>query len=96
MTERIDDEMLDHISILAKLDLEGTEREKARIDMEKMLDYVDMLNELDTDGVEPLVQVVDMKNVFREDKITNGDNRDAMLKNAPVKKDGQYVVPRTI
>ena len=96
MGNRIDDDMLDYVSILAKLELEGEEREKARLGLERMLDYVGMLNELDTSGAEPLVQAVELENVFREDVVTNGDDREDILKNAPAKKDGQFVVPRTI
>ena len=89
MSNKIDDETLEYVGILAKLNIEGEEKEKARADMEKMLDYVD------TSEAEPLVQAIDLENVFREDEVTNGDDRDNMLANAPKKKDGQYVVPRT-
>ena len=37
-----------------------------------------------------------VQNVFREDVVTNGDDRDSMLKNAPGEKDGMFVVPKTI
>ena len=95
MANKIDDNRLEYIGILSKLELKDDEKEKARYDMEKMLGYVDMLNELDTDGVEPLVQAIDMQNVFREDVVTNGDSREDMLRNAPAVKDGQYMVPKT-
>ena len=95
MANKIDDNMLEYIGILSKLELKDDEKEKTRTDMEKMLGYVDMLNELDTDGVEPLVQAIDMQNVFREDVVTNGDSREDMLRNAPAVKDGQYMVPKT-
>ena len=95
MSNKIDDETLEYVGILAKLNIEGEEKEKARADMEKMLDYVDKLAELDTSEAEPLVQAIDLENVFREDEVTNGDDRDNMLANAPQKKDGQYVFPRT-
>ena len=95
MSNKIDDETLEYVGILAKLNIEGEEKEKARADMEKMLDYVDKLAELDTSEAEPLVQAIDLENVFREDEVTIGDDRDNMLANAPKKKDGQYVVPRT-
>ena len=36
------------------------------------------------------------ENVFREDVVTNGDNKEAMLVNAPKAKEGQYQVPKTI
>ncbi len=95
MAERIDDQMLEYVSILAKIELKGEEKIQARSDMEKMLEYADKLNEIDTDGVEPLVQAIDMENVFREDVVTNSDDRENMLSNAPEKKDGQYMVPKT-
>ena len=52
-----------------------------------MLDYVDKLNELDTSKVEPMTHIFEMGNVFREDEVTNGDDRDAMLANAPEVKE---------
>ena len=64
--------------------------------MGNMLDYIDMLNELDTEGVEPLSHIFGDENVFREDVVINGDNKDAMLANAPKAKEGQYQVPKTI
>ena len=63
--------------------------------MGSMLDYIDKLGELDTQGVEPMSHVFPVKNVFREDIVTNGDIREEILKNAPGEKDGMFVVPRT-
>ena len=63
--------------------------------MGSMLDYIDKLGELDTTGVEPMSHVFPVKNVFREDVVTNGDMREDILKNAPGEKDGMFVVPRT-
>ena len=37
-----------------------------------------------------------VNNVFREDVVVNGDDRDNMLANAPEKKEGQYKVPKTV
>lgn len=95
MANRISDETIEYVGILAKLELSGSEKEKAREDMEKMLDYIDMLNELDTEGVEPMAHVFPANNVFREDVVTNGDAHEAMLGNAPAKKEQSYKVPRT-
>ena len=64
--------------------------------MGKMLDYIDKLNELDTSSVEPMSHVFPVSNVFREDVVTNGDDRDNILKNAPEERDGAFVVPKTI
>ena len=70
--------------------------EKAKKDMQEMLDYVDKLDELDTSSVEPMSHIFGDQNVFREDEVTNGDNSEAMLANAPKAKEGQYQVPKTI
>ena len=64
--------------------------------MEKILGYVDKLNELDTEGVEPLISLFPVENVFREDQVVNGDMRDELVDLAPRKKDGQYLVPKTV
>ena len=92
----ISDETMEYVGILAKLELKDEEKESARQDMQKMLDYVDKLNELDTSKVEPTTHIFEMGNVFREDEVTNGDDRDAMLANAPEVKEGQYKVPKTV
>ena len=60
-----------------------------------MLDYIDKLNELDTSSVEPMSHVFPVSNVFREDVVTNGNDRDNILKNAPEERDGAFVVPKT-
>ncbi len=92
----ISDETIEYVGILAKLELSGEERERAKEDMANMLDYIDLLNELDTAGVEPMSHVFPVHNVFREDVVENGDDRDNMLANAPEQKDGCYKVPKTV
>ena len=96
MANIISDETIEYVGILAKLELSSEEKEQAKKDMGRMLDYIDKLNELDTAGVEPMSHVFPVNNVFREDVVTNGDDRENMLKNAPEQKDGTYVVPITV
>ena len=81
MANIISDETIEYVGILAKLELSEEEKEQAKKDMGSMLDYIDKLNELDTTGVEPMSHVFPVDNVFRED--------------APQKKDGTYMVPKT-
>lgn len=95
MATLISDETIEYVGILAKLELSEEEKEQAKKDMGSMLDYIDKLNELDTEGVEPMSHVFPVNNVFREDVVTNGDDREQMLANAPQKKEGTYMVPKT-
>ena len=53
-------------------------------------------NELDTTGIEPMSHVFPVQNVFREDVVTNGDNKEATLANAPLRKEDSFEVPKTI
>ena len=92
----ISDETIDYVGILAKLELSPEEKEQAKKDMANMLDYIDMLNELDTTGVEPMSHSFPLHNVFREDVVVNGNDRENMLANAPDRKDGCYKVPKTV
>ena len=71
MANVIDDATIEYVGILAKLELSDEEKEAAKKDMGRMLDYIDQLNELDTSGVEPMSHVLPVRNVFREDVVTN-------------------------
>ena len=79
MANVISDETIEYVGILAKLEL----------------DYIDKLSELDTTGVEPMSHVFPVQNVFREDVVTNGDESEQTLANAPGEKDNMFVVPKT-
>lgn len=96
MAEKITDEMMEYVGILAKLELSPEEKEQAKKDMDKMLAYIDMLNELDTENVKPLTHAFSVQNVFREDIVETGDSREEILANAPAKKDGSFKVPKTV
>ena len=94
MANIISDETIEYVGILSKLELSPEEKEQAKKDMGSMLDYIDKLNELDTTGIEPMSHVFPVQNVFREDVVTNGDESEKTLKNAPGEKDNMFMVPR--
>lgn len=95
MANVISDETIEYVGILAKLELSEEDKENAKKDMASMLDYIDKLGELDTSEVEPMSHVFPVNNVFREDVVTNGDDRENILKNAPEEKGGMFNVPKT-
>jgi len=93
---QITDETIEYVGILAKLELSAEEKEQAKKDMTDMLQYVSKLNELDTEGVEAMSHTFSVHNVFREDVVINGDDRENLLMNAPEQKDGAYKVPKIL
>ena len=96
MPKKITEETIEYVSMLAKLSLSEEEKKQSAKDMETMLLYVDMLRELDTDGVEPMTHLFPQENRFRFDEVTSGEDREAMLSGAPVRKGDCYQVPKTV
>jgi aspartyl-tRNA(Asn)/glutamyl-tRNA(Gln) amidotransferase subunit C len=89
------DEVL-HVADLARLSLVPEEIAVVTRQLNDILAYVEKLQELDTEGVEPLAHVIPVFNVFREDEVREGLDREAALSNAPAREEGAFVVPRII
>ncbi len=94
--QRIDEETMEKMELLAKLSLSTEERERTMMELEKLLIYMEELNELDTENADAMVHVLPEVNVFREDVVLNIDGRAMLMQNAPVSKEEQLVVPKTI
>lgn len=92
----ITDETIEYVSALAKLELSEAEKARAKEDLGNILNYIDTMNEINTDDVEPMSHVFPIRNVFREDVVENGADRENLLANAPEEQDGCYVVPQTV
>lgn len=92
----ITDETIEYVAALAKMNLSSEEKEKAKKDLGSILAYMETMNELDTENIEPMSHVFPISNVFREDVVVNEPNRDVLLSNAPMKKDGCFMVPKTV
>ena len=86
---KINDELVQHIAHLARLEFEGDELNEIKGDMSKILGFMDKLSELDTEDVEPLIFMTDKVNVLREDKPERTLTSEDALRNAP-KKDSDY------
>jgi aspartyl-tRNA(Asn)/glutamyl-tRNA(Gln) amidotransferase subunit C len=93
---KITEETVQYVAALAKLTVSEEEKVKAAKDLEHILEYIATMDELDTEGIEPMSHVLPIKNVFREDVVTNQEDRDQLIKNAPNKKDGCFAVPKTV
>lgn len=92
-TESID---VSYVAHLARLDLSDEEREVFQAQLEDVLAYVNQLKELDVEGIEPMAHAVPLENVFREDEPAECLDRDQVMQNAPLARDGQFVLPRIV
>lgn len=87
---------MEYLEILSQISLTEEEKQETAGELKKILDYMEKLEELDTNGVDPMSHVFQVQNVFREDIVEGEDQREAMIENAPKKKEGQYLVPKTV
>ncbi len=84
------------IARLANLSLTGDETERYASQLEKILEYIHKLNQLDTRNVPETAHALPLQNVWREDAVTPGLERGAVLAEAPDPLDGCFRVPRII
>ncbi|MEO5647791.1 MAG: Asp-tRNA(Asn)/Glu-tRNA(Gln) amidotransferase subunit GatC [Chitinophagaceae bacterium] len=92
----VTNQLIDKLADLGRLSFNDEEKAALKIDLEKMIGFIDKLNELDTSGIEPLLHLSDNLNVLREDNVRNMISRVDALKNAPIKDDSFFKVPKVI
>jgi aspartyl-tRNA(Asn)/glutamyl-tRNA(Gln) amidotransferase subunit C len=85
-----------HIAALARIRLDDAELEPLTAELSQILGWVEQLGELDTDGVPPMTSVAAMRLPMRDDIVTDGDCRDAILGNAPQPAKGFFAVPKVV
>jgi aspartyl-tRNA(Asn)/glutamyl-tRNA(Gln) amidotransferase subunit C len=93
---KIDNELVDKLAELSKLEFEPADKEKIKTDLQKILDLVEKLEEVDVTGVEPLIYMTDEKNVLRKDEVNGMVSKADALLNAPQKDSDYFKVPKVI
>ncbi|MDH7576996.1 MAG: Asp-tRNA(Asn)/Glu-tRNA(Gln) amidotransferase subunit GatC [Bacillota bacterium] len=89
-------EEVEHVALLARLDLKEEEKERFRAQLSSILEYAEMLNRLDTNNVDPTYHVLPLQNVSRPDKARESLLREEVLRNAPERVAGYFKVPRIL
>lgn len=92
----VNDELVDKVAALAKLEFVGEKKEAIKKDMERILDFMNKLNEVDTDGVEPLKYMTDETARLRADVASTTITQKEALKNAPEKDSDYFKVPKVL
>ncbi|MDR9399522.1 Asp-tRNA(Asn)/Glu-tRNA(Gln) amidotransferase subunit GatC [Salibacter sp.] len=92
----VNDELVDKIAALAKLEFKGEEKEAIKGDMQRILNFIDKLGEVDTEGVEPLVYMTDESLKLRADEVDQNISQDEALRNAPDKDSDYFKVPKVL
>ncbi|MCK9589209.1 MAG: Asp-tRNA(Asn)/Glu-tRNA(Gln) amidotransferase subunit GatC [Terrimicrobiaceae bacterium] len=84
------------VARLARIELTDQEAETFQSQLGSVLEYVEQLGQLDLQGVEPTAHANPVFNVFREDAVKPGLERQAVLANAPHAANNLVVVTKVI
>jgi len=84
------------IASLARIAVSDAEADALAPELNTILGFVEQLGEVDTSGVAPLSAVIPNHLRLREDIVTDGGIRDAVLANAPQAEHGFFAVPKVI
>jgi aspartyl-tRNA(Asn)/glutamyl-tRNA(Gln) amidotransferase subunit C len=93
---KIDQETLQKIAHLARLNFDAQTGEKMSADLSQVLDWVAQLQEIDTQNVAPLTSMSSEINVLREDQVGVQLTQEQALKNAPKQENGFFSVPKVM
>jgi len=85
-----------HVAALARIELSDAEKQKFVGDFQTILGFFEKLNAVDVSALEPCAHAFPVFNVLRDDVPAETLPTDALLKNAPVARDEQIVVPRVV
>lgn len=87
---------LERIAHLARLNLNPTKIQSFTQDLDNILNLVDKMNTVNIAGVEPMAHPLDSLQPLRADQVTEINQRDLLLKNAPQSYMGLFMVPAVI
>lgn len=92
----IDREQVEHVALLARLNLSEDELTRLTGDLQAILGFFDRLQELDTEALAPMEHVTAAANVFRDDELRPSLPRDQALAASADHDDEFFRVPQVV
>ena len=85
-----------HIARLARLGVSEEEIAHLTQDLDRILKMVAEMDSLDVSDVAPMAHPADHKQPLREDIVTEQNQRDILMSQAPLTEAGLFLVPKVI
>lgn len=92
----VDKDTVKRVARLARIAVSDEEAEALKGDLNAILGFVEQLNEVDVADTEPMTSVVSVEMKKRVDVVTDEDEAERVLANAPRREDSFFVVPRVV
>ena len=92
----VDADTVRRVAHLARIAVDDAAAERLTGELNAILGFVEQLQEVDVADVEPMTAVVRTRIKQRADVVTDGNEVDAILANAPEAEDGYFLVPKVV
>jgi aspartyl-tRNA(Asn)/glutamyl-tRNA(Gln) amidotransferase subunit C len=92
----LSDKELKEIAYLARINIKEDSFSSLKKELEQILELFEELNEADTSEVTAMSHPLDLSQPTRKDEVTEEDQREELLKNAPSVQSGLFLVPKVI
>jgi aspartyl-tRNA(Asn)/glutamyl-tRNA(Gln) amidotransferase subunit C len=92
----LDAETVRRVASLARIRMEPVELARMEAELNGILGWVEQLQAVPTEGVEPMAGGGAVSLRLREDAVTDGGKRDAVLANAPDREGPYFGVPKVV
>ena len=92
----IDEKTAAHVAKLARIQVDAARLPELAQEFNTILGFIEQLSEVDVEGVEPMVSVEPMRLKRRDDVVTDGNQQDKVLSNAPDAREGFFAVPKVV
>ena len=92
----VDARTVRRIAHLARIAFAEEEIEPLQRELNAILAFVEQLSQVSVEDIEPMTSVIPMQMKKREDKVTDGDIADDIVRNAPATEDHFFQVPKVV
>ena len=92
----IDTDTARKVAHLARIRVEEERLPALAREFDAILGFIEQLGEVNVEGVEPMTSVTPMRLKRRPDVVTDGNQQDKVLLNAPDAREGFFAVPKVV
>ena len=92
----LDAAMVRRIASLARIRLKEEEVGRIQAELNGILGWIEQLQAVPTEGVEPMAGGGAVSLRMRDDAVTDGGDREAVLANAPDRESAYFGVPKVV
>jgi aspartyl-tRNA(Asn)/glutamyl-tRNA(Gln) amidotransferase subunit C len=84
------------IAFLARLSIKEENIEQYSQDLSSIFGLVEQMNAADVDNIEPMAHPQDAMQRLRADEVTEINQREKLMSNAPLTEEGLFLVPKVL